>query len=154
MTTLYGKWLQLKQQPVHLIISSYSHIHRNSTKAFAVIFEGYSRVHIKWIPVTEAGDKWSGHRPVHTAMSPDCVPSVSLLQQVPSDYQEWWNVASSSSFKRPFLVSFTHLFKITYLSVETVASVSLSLSITMDVYQWAATKLATSACTVFWGEIT
>lgn len=73
---------------MHLIISSYIHIDRNSTKAFTVTFEGYSRAHIKWIPVTEAGDKWSGHRPVHTAMSPDCVPSMSLLQQVPSDYQE------------------------------------------------------------------
>lgn len=135
--------------PVHLIISSYIHIDRNSTKVFTVICEGYSRVHIKWIPVTEAGDKWSGHRPVHTAMSPDCVPSMSLLQ-VPSDYQEWWNVASFQA-SLPCIIPPSVQ---NNLSVETVVSVSLSLSITMDVYQWAATKLATSACTVFLGEIT
>lgn len=145
---------------VHLI---YFHINRKSTKAFRHTltghFQGYSRAHAKWTPITEARDEQSGHRPVHTmTVSPNCFLSMGLLQQVPSEHHVWWNVASSSSFNSPFLVSFTHLFKIVYLSVETVVSVSLSLSITMDVYQWTvapnAAKLATSVCTVLTGKVT
>lgn len=90
----------------------------------------------------------SGHRPVHTmTLSPYCFPSMGSLQQVPSEHQAWWNVTSIS----PLLVAFTHLFRIAYLSVETVMSVSVSQHRHRCVSINCSTKPATRVCTVLTG---